>query len=99
VLDPVGVLAVIPKLPFPDVQLEAPALVLPGFAVSLPVASGLAVDELAVGSALDEVALGFCGYTGCCICAIPTHGKTVAARIATRIAIKSACPVFAPLMV
>jgi hypothetical protein len=99
VLDPPGVLPITPKLPLPAVQLEAPPFTPPGFAVSLPVASGFAVDELAVGSALAEVALGYCGYTGCCVCAIAAQGKTARGRIAAKIAIRNARPVFAPFMV
>jgi hypothetical protein len=86
---------VIPKLPFPDVQLEAPLLTPAGFAVLLLVPAGFAAEELAVASALDEVALALCWFKVCCICAIAAQGKTIAARIA----IKNALPVFAPLMV
>jgi hypothetical protein len=48
-VDPIAVLAVIPKLPFPDVQLEAPPLT----------PAGLAAEEF--GSAPDGVALVLCG--------------------------------------
>jgi hypothetical protein len=60
VLDPPDVLAVIPKLPVPAVQLDAPPLTPAGFAVLLLVPAGFAAEELAVASSLDEVALAFC---------------------------------------
>jgi hypothetical protein len=90
--DPIAVLAVIPKLPLPGVQLEAPPLSLAGFAP----------EEF--GSALDGVAPVLCGYPVCCtwswcpvccICAIAAQGKTIAAIIAIKIGL----PVLAPLTV
>jgi hypothetical protein len=99
VLDPTGVLPVTPKLPCPDVQLEAPLLTPAGFAVLLLVPAGFAAEALAVVAALDKVALALGWVPGCCVCAciwaIPAQNKTIAARIA----IKNALPVFAPLMV
>jgi len=89
VLDPAAVLAVIPKLPFPAVQLEAPPLV----------PAGLAAADVAIASGLDGVVPVLSDVPVCCICAciraIPAQGKTIAARIS----IKNALPVFAPLMV
>ena len=84
-LDPAGVLAVIPKLPFPDVQLDAPPLD--------PV--GLAAVEVDVASVRDEFVLVLSWVPVCCVCAIPAQGKTIAARIAP----KNALPVFTSLMV
>jgi hypothetical protein len=99
-VDPAAVLAVIPKRPFPDVQLEASPLPPAGFA-----AKGF-------GSALDGVALVLCwypacctwscscsGFPVCCICAcisaIPALVKTIAAKTAIKIGL----PVFTPFMV
>lgn len=95
-VDPIAVLAVIPKLPFPGVQLEAPPLTPAGFAP----------DEF--GPVLDEVALVLCWCPACstwswlpvcCICAciwaIPAQDKKIAAKIALKIGL----PVFAPLTV
>jgi hypothetical protein len=92
-------MTVIPKLPFPAVQLEAPPLTPAGFAV-LPFApAGFTAEEYAVASTLDEVVLVLSAVPVCricaCICAVPALGKTIAARIA----IKNALSVFAPLMV
>jgi hypothetical protein len=99
---------VIPKLPLPAVQLEAPLLTPAGLAVLLFVPAGFAAEGSAVASVVDKVALALCWYTPgcactsvlvCCVCAcirvIPTQGKTIAASIA----IKNALSVFAPLMV
>jgi ABC-type uncharacterized transport system permease subunit len=92
-------LAVIPKLLFPAVQLEAPPLTPAGFAVLLLVPAGFAVEEYALASGLDGVVLVLSWVAVCCICAriwaIPAQDKTIAARIA----IKKALPVFAVLMV
>ncbi len=92
-------MAVIPKLPFPVVQLEAPPLTPAGFAVSLLVPSGFAAEEYAVASALEEVVLVLSGVPVCRICAcvgaIPAQVKTIAARMA----IEVAPPVLALFMV
>jgi hypothetical protein len=89
VLDPAGVFAVIPKLPFPAVQLDAPPLD----------SVGLAAVEVDVASVRDEFVLVLSWVPVCCICACVwatlAQGKTVAARIA----IKNALLVFEPLMV
>jgi len=91
-------MAVIPKLPFPDVQLEAP-LTAAGFAVLLLVPAGFPAEEYAVASAFDGVVPVVSWVPVCCICACiwttPAQNKTIAARIA----IENAFPVFAPLMV
>jgi len=98
-LDPTGVLAVIPKLLFPDVQLEAPPLPVAGFVLLLLVPAGFTAEEYAVAAALDGGVPVLSAVPVCCVCAciraIPAQGKTIAARIA----IKNALPVFAPLMV
>lgn len=89
----------IPKLPFPAVQVEAPPLTPAGFAVLLVVPAGFTVEEYAVASGLDGVVLVLSWVAVCCICAciraIPAQDQTTA----TRIAIKNALPVFAVLMV
>jgi hypothetical protein len=76
---------VIPKLPLPAVQLDAPPLD--------PV--GLAAVEVDVASVRDEFVLVLSWVPVCCVCAIPAQGKTIAARIAP----KNALPVFTSLMV
>jgi hypothetical protein len=90
---------VIPKPPFPAVQLEAPLLTAAGFAVLLLVSAGFAAEEYAVLSAFDGVVLVIFWVPVGCICAhiwvIPAQGETIAARVA----IKNALPVFTPLMV
>jgi hypothetical protein len=86
---------VIPKLPFPVVQLEAPPLTPAGFAVLLLAPAGFAAVEVVVASVRDGVALVLSWVPVCCICAIPAQGKPTVAKIA----IKNALPVFAPLMV
>jgi hypothetical protein len=92
-------MAVIPKLSFPAVQLEAPPLAPAGFAEVPFVPAGFAAEEYAVAAALDEVVLLLSAVPVCCICAcnwtVPAQGKTIAARIA----IKNALSFFAPLMV
>jgi hypothetical protein len=94
VLDPADVLAVIPKLPLPAVQLEAPPLTPAGLAALPFVPAGFAAGS-AVASTLDEVAPPLGWYTDGCICAIPAQRKTIAASTA----IKNTLPVLAPLMV
>jgi len=99
---------VIPKLPLPAIQLDAPPLTPAGFAVLLFVPAGFATEGPAVASVVDEVGLAFCWYTPCCTCSsvpvccicacirvIPAQTKTSAASIA----IQSALLVLAPLMV
>jgi hypothetical protein len=98
----------IPKLPLPAVQLEAPPLTPSGFAAPLFVPAGFAAEGSAVASAFEEVELALCWYAGCCACSavpvccicaciwvIPAQAKTIAASIA----IKNAHPVLTPLMV
>jgi hypothetical protein len=82
-------LAVIPKLLFPAVQLDAPLLD----------SDGLAAGDAEVASVRDESVPVLSGVASCCICAIPAQGKTITARIAKRIANKNARPALAPLMV
>jgi hypothetical protein len=88
VLDPAGVLAVIPKLPFPAVQLDAPLLD----------PAGLAPAEVDVAPVRDEFVPVLSWVPVCCVCAciwaIPAQGKTIAARIAA----KNALPVLTSLM-
>jgi hypothetical protein len=71
-------LAVIPKLPFPAVQLDAPPLD----------SVGLAAVEVDVASVRDEFVLVLSAVPVCCICAciwaISTQGKIIAAKIAPR---------------
>jgi hypothetical protein len=86
---------VIPKLPFPAVQLDAPLLVPAWLFALLLVPAGLDAVEVAVASVRAEVVLVLSWVPVCCICAIPAQGKTIAARIA----ITNALPVLAPLMV
>jgi hypothetical protein len=83
--NPGGISAVDPKPAFPAVQLDAPA----------PSPAGLAAEEVAVVSVLDEVVLVVSWVPLCCICAVPAQGKTIAAKIA----IRNALPVLVSLMV
>jgi hypothetical protein len=81
----VGISAVVLKLAFPAVQLDGPPLS----------PAGLVADEVDVVFVLDEAVLVVSWVPLCCICAVPTQGKTIAARIA----IRNALPVLVSLMV
>ncbi|MFZ0336610.1 MAG: hypothetical protein WAL45_01140 [Terracidiphilus sp.] len=83
-----------PKFAFPAVQLDVSPFSAAGL-VALPlVPAGLDAEGVGVVSVLDGVVLVL-SWVPVCICAVPAHGKTIAARIA----IRNAIPVLVSLMV